>query len=194
MDGTDQKLTPVVIALFRGVFYHDSNPALWQGLLSLQNRVREYVSILNLDLILDEAEGYAYLRQKNASEEDEEMPRLVQRRALSFPVSLLLALLRKKLAEFDASGADTRLVLTKDQIADLVRVFLPDSGNEARLVDRIDTYVNKLIELGFLRKMRGQSEQFEVMRILKTFVDAQWLSELNERLNAYRAFAKDRAG
>jgi len=34
------------------------------------------------------------------------LPRLVQRRALSFPVSLLLALLRKKLAEFDAGGGE----------------------------------------------------------------------------------------
>ena len=82
------------------------------------------------------------------------LPRLVARRPLSFPVSLLLALLRKKLAEFDASGGDTRLVLTRDEIVELVRVFLPESSNEARLIDQIETHLNKIVELGFLRRLK----------------------------------------
>ena len=72
------------------------------------------------------------------SEVTPRLPRLIARRPLAFPVSLLLALLRKKLAEFDAGGGDTRLVLTRDEIVELVRVFLPDSSNEARLIDQID--------------------------------------------------------
>lgn len=185
-DTASQQLPPVLITLFKGVFYQDTNPALWQGLLALQARVRDYVTMLGLELLLDEAEGYAYLRQKPQVEDNEALPRLVQRRPLSYPVSLLLALLRKKLAEFDAAGGDTRLVLTGEQIVELVRVFLPDTANEARLLDRIDSHINKLVELGFLRKLRGQQNQFEVMRILKTFVDAQWLADLDERLKGYR--------
>ncbi|MFA5892168.1 MAG: DUF4194 domain-containing protein [Actinomycetota bacterium] len=186
-DAASQQLSPVLITLFKGVFYQDTNPALWQGLLALQARVRDYVAMLGLELLLDEAEGYAYLRQKPQAEDDEALPRLVQRRPLSYPVSLLLALLRKKLAEFDAAGGDTRLVLTGEQIVELVRVFLPDTANEARLLDRIDSHINKLVELGFLRKLRGQEHQFEVMRILKTFVEAQWLAEFDERLKGYRS-------
>ncbi len=62
--------------------------------------------------MLDEAEGYAFLRSRQDEDEDAQavMPRLVVRRQLSYPVSLLLALLRKKLAEFDAGGGDTRLI------------------------------------------------------------------------------------
>ena len=114
------------------------------------------------------------------------MPRLVQRRPLSYPVSLLLALLRKKLAEFDAAAGETRLILTREQIVDLVRVFLPDTANEARLLDRIDSHINRLIELGFLRRLRSQDQQFEVLRILKAFVDAQWLADFDQRLKNYR--------
>ena len=55
-----------------------------------------------------------------------------------FPVSLLLALLRKKLAEFDASGGDTRLVLSRDEVAELMRVFLPAGSNEVKLIDQIE--------------------------------------------------------
>lgn len=184
-EATGQKLSPVLISLFKGVLYQDANTVLWQSLLALQPRVRDYVAMLGLELILDEAEGYAYLRQKPLADE-EVMPRLVQRRPLSYPVSLLAALLRKKLAEFDATGGDTRLVLTREQIVELVRVFLPDTTNEARVLDRIDHHINRLVELSFLRPLRGQENQFEAMRILKTFIDAQWLNEFDARLKSYR--------
>lgn len=189
-----QELSPVLIALFKGVVYRDVNPTLWQGLHALQARTRDYVALLGLDLMLDEAEGYAYLRQKPQTEDDAALPRLVQRRPLSYPVSLLLALLRKKLAEFDAAGGDTRLILDRDQIVELVRVFLPDTTNEAKLLDRIDNHINRLVELGFLRRLRGQENQFEVLRILKTFVDAQWLAGFDERLKAYRDHGAETAG
>jgi hypothetical protein len=154
--------------------------------------VRDYVTVLGLELMLDEAEGYAFLRSRTEPADDEStvrVPRLIARRPLSFPVSLLLALLRKKLAEFDASGGETRLVLTRDDIVELIRVFLPDSSNEARLVDQIDTHIGKVVDLGFLRRLKSSSGplSYEVRRILKAFVDAQWLSEFDTRLSEYRA-------
>lgn len=85
-------LARVLIGLMKGVVYQENDASLWQDLFALQPRVRDYVAVLGLELILDEAEG------------EPELPRLVQRRALSFPVSLLLALLRKKLAESEAGG------------------------------------------------------------------------------------------
>lgn len=180
----DDRLGPLLVALFQGVLYRDAGQ-LWQPLLDLQSRVRDYCATLGLELILDEAEGYAYLRQRVAAPGETELPRLVQRRQLSYPVSLILVLLRKKLAEFDATGGDTRLVVGREQIADLVRLFLPDTANEARLLDRIDAHINKVIELGFLHRLRGQENQYEVRRILKAFVDAQWLSDFDQRLDDY---------
>ncbi len=182
-------LSTVLVTLMKGVTYRDANPALWQSLVALSSRVREYVVVLGLDLVLDEAEGYAYLRQRPAADGELELPHLVARRQLGFHVSLLLALLRKKLAELDARSGDTRLVLGRDEIVDLLRVFLPDAANEAHLRDRIDTHINKVIELGFLRRLRGRDDQLEVQRILKAFVDAQWLSDFEERLAEYRAHA-----
>ncbi|MFW6339584.1 MAG: DUF4194 domain-containing protein, partial [Wenzhouxiangella sp.] len=119
--------------------------------------------------------------------EESELPRLMARRQLSYPISLLLALLRKKLAEHDAGGGDLRLVLSRQDIADLVRLFLPDSANEAKLLDRVGMDINKAAEMGFLRKLRGQDDQYEVRRILKAYVDAQWLAEFDQRLGEYAA-------
>ncbi len=181
-------LAPLLIGLFKGVLYQDQSPELWQGMLDQQARVRDYFGVLGLELILDEAEGYAYLRQRVQTGDDAELPRLVARRQLSYAVSLLLALLRKKLAEHDATGAEPRLILSREQIVDMLRVFLPDTANEARLMDRIDSHINKVVELGLLRQLRGQQDQFEVRRLLKAFVDAQWLAEFDRKLGEYRDY------
>lgn len=188
-------LSILVISLLKGVLYQENDTSLWQALIQLQARVRDHIAVLGLELAFDEAEGYAFLRARTEVEEEAgKLPRLVARRPLSFPVSLLLALLRKKLAEFDASGDATRLILSRDEIVELVRVFLPDSSNEAKLIDQIETHLNKIVELGFLRRLKANATvngtngaNFEVRRILKAFVDAQWLADFDGRLAAYRA-------
>jgi hypothetical protein len=157
--------------------------------------VREQAAVLLLDLVLDEAERYAFLKSRPDPDESDVSPRLlrlVARRPLSYPVSLMLALLRKRMAEFDAGGGDTRLVLSLDEIVELMRVFLPDGTNEARLVDQVDATISKIVDLGFLRRLKpaAGSEQdrghYEVRRILRAFVDAQWLAEFDARLEVYR--------
>jgi hypothetical protein len=182
-------LSLVLVTLMKGVMDRDNDPARWQSLLDLQTRVRDHAVIMGLELILDEAEGYAYLRQRPVREGEEELPRLVPRRQLGYQVSLLLALLRKKLAEFDATSGEYRLILGRDDIVEMMRLFLPDTTNQARLMDRIDTHINRIAEMGFLRRLRGTDNQYEVRRMLKAFVDAQWLSELDQRLSAYRDHA-----
>lgn len=186
-------LSALLIGLLKGVLYRDGDERQWAALLNLQARVRDYAAVLGLELILDETEGHAFLKSCPESSDDDpsaRLPRLVARRPLSFPVSLLLALLRKKLAEFDAGGGGTRLVLGRDDIVELVRVFLPHGSNEARLTDQIDTSINKVVDLGFLHRLKpagGGAASYEVRRILKAFVDAQWLGEFDARLAAYQA-------
>ena len=184
-------LSTLAVTLLKGVIYREGDERLWGALLDLQVRVRDYLSVLSLELVLDEAEGYAFLRSRAEPAEADtapKPPRLIARRPISFPVSLLLALLRKKLAESDAGGGDSRLILSRDEIVELIRVFLPDTNNEAKLIDQIETHINKVIELGFLRRLKIASgpSSFEVRRILKAFVDAQWLSDFDTRLAAYR--------
>jgi hypothetical protein len=194
--GQAADLSSVVVPLLKGVIYRDEDAPRWSALLALQTRVRDYLTVLGLELVLDEAEGYAFLRSRPESEDDEtstRLPRLIARRSLSFPVSLLLALLRKKLAEFDAGGGDTRLVLSREQLVDMVRVFVPESSNETRVIDQIDAHLNKIVELGFLKRLKpavavaGSAAEYEVRRILKAFVDAQWLADFEARMAAYQA-------
>lgn len=189
------ELSQLMVHLLKGVLYREDDERLWASLLRLQARVREQAAVLLLDLVLDEAEGHAFLKSRPDPDESEgapRLPRLVARRPLSYPVSLMLALLRKRMAEFDAGGGDTRLVLSRDEIAELMRVFLPDGTNEARLIDQVDATISKVVDLGFLRRLKpaagsGQDRgHYEVRRILRAFVDAQWLAEFDARLEVYR--------
>ena len=183
---TEPDLSTPVVQLMKGAVYRDTHDKAWQQLLQLQPQVRDYVEVLGLQVVIDEAEGYAFLRQRPVDEDDSnQIPRLVPRHSLSFYVSLLLALLRKKLAEFDAQSGDTRLMLTRAQIAEMLRVFLPATSNEARLLDQIDTHINKAVDLGFLRAAKSAEPVFEVRRILKAFVDGQWLADFDAKLAEY---------
>jgi hypothetical protein len=184
----EPNLSVAVTQLMKGVVYRDTHDRAWRSLLELQPQARDYVDVLGLQVVIDEAEGYAFLRQRPVDpEEDDPLPRLIPRRALSFPVSLLLALLRKKLAEFDAQGGDTKLMLTREQMTEMVRVFLPATSNEARLLDQIDAHINRAAELGFLRATKNSEQVYEVRRILKAFVDGQWLADFDARLVEYAA-------
>jgi hypothetical protein len=193
---TEPELSYVVIPLMKGAVYRDVNDRAWKHLLQLQPRVRDYVGTMGLQVVIDEAEGYAFLRQLPADPDDADpLPRLIPRHALSFHVSLLLALLRKKLAEFDAQGGDTRLILTRAQITEMIRVFLPATSNEARLLDKIDEHIGKVERLGFLRPVKNAEQSYEVRRILKAFIDGQWLADFDQRLAEYSGLlAGDAAG
>lgn len=178
-------LSLVLIQLFKGPLYRDTHEKLWEPLLQLRAQISDHVGVLGLQLEVDESDGHSFLRSRPDTGDETQMPRLVVRHSLSFHVSLLLALLRKRLAEFDASSADARLVLSRDQIVEMLRLYLPESANEVRTVRNVDAYLTKVVELGFLRRLRGDTEQFEVRRILRAFVDGQWLSEFDVNLDAY---------
>lgn len=183
-------LTVAAVALMRGVVDRDSAERIWLDVVRLQNPLRDHVGVLGLDLVIDESEGYAYLRSR-PEDPDAPLPRLVPRHRLSFPVSLLIAVLRKALAEFDAGASEGRLVVTRDRLIDELRTFRPATTNEARLVDEVDRSIRKIVDLGFLRALPGPGGAYEVRRILKAFVDAQWLGELDAKLAEYAAVAAD---
>jgi hypothetical protein len=185
----DELSLPLVMThLMKGVIYRDTHEKVWQHLLQLVPRVSDYVATIGLVVVVDESEGYAFLRSKPADPDDaQDIPRLIPRHALSFHTSLLLALLRKKLAESDAADDGYRVILSRDQILDMMVMFMPTSTNEAKITENIDRTITKVVDLGFVRRIPKQDNQFEVRRVLKAFVDGQWLSDFDAHLAEYAA-------
>lgn len=176
-----------IIHLFKGILY-DSNEIVWKSLLQQETHVRNYFAVVGLELIINEAEGFAFLKQKVFSEEiTANIPKLVEKRQLSFPVTILAILLRKKLLEFDNKGNDSRLVLKKSDIVELLISFLPNNtSNEKRIIDKIDTHIARLIELGFLRELKNEENYYEVSRILIAYMPVEELQLTLDKLNEYK--------
>lgn len=182
-----------------GVIYREDDEQRWSSLITLQARVRDYVTVMNLDFQIDEADGLAFLRGKATPESEEEegptVPRLVRRRALTYEVSLLLALLRKKLAEHEAGasrdGGDGRVVLTRETIQEMMSVFLADSSHQVKIANQIERLIGQVEELGFVKALKPTSgpRSYEVRRILRHFIDAHWLQGLDELLASYARVA-----
>lgn len=180
----------------KGVLYQDKQPSLWNALLNLQSSVRDYVTLMNLELYIDETEGYAFLRQQEALENDENqaaLPRLIQRRPLSYSVSLLCLLLRKKLIENDASSGNTRVIITHQQIQDMMSLFLPERANQIKTIEQIETCINKMLDYGFLRRLKNDDPHYEIQRIIKAFINADWLTEIDSKLKTYKDYGQEHA-
>lgn len=179
------ELSLVLIQLFKGPVYRDANERLWEPLLKLRAPISDHVGALGLRLEIDETDGYAFLRSMPDTDDAEGFPRLINRHTLSYHVSLLLALLRKRLAEFDAHSSESRLVLSRDQIIEMISIYLPDASDEVKTGRSIDRYIKQIEDLGFLRRLRGEDDQYEVKRIIRAFIDGQWLADLDRRLDDY---------
>ncbi|WP_460358968.1 DUF4194 domain-containing protein [Mycobacterium sp. ZZG] len=187
----ERAVAAAIIRLMQGVVYRTSDEDTWLTLERLGAGVRDHFSTIGVDVVIDDTEGYAYLRSRPEEDGDEALPRLVRRRALTYNVSLLLVLLRKRLVEFETGGGEGRLVLSTEQIVEILRLFQADSTNDARVVDQAETTIKKAAELGFLRQLRGQRDHWEVRRILKAYVDAQTLNDFAAKLREYAGASTD---
>lgn len=156
---------------------------LWNVLRAQREEIRHYFFQIGQELVLDEGEGFAFLRQIEV-EEEEKAPRLVQRRSLSYDATLLLVCLREEFLRFDsAAGDSTRLVLSRTQLHNLVSAFLKESNNQVRDGRILDAAISRLAELGFLRALAaGDNDAFQVMRVVKARLTPAELEAIKEKL------------
>lgn len=176
---------PVLIKLLQGIVYHD-DANTWNELLQHQSAISEHFERMGLLVYLDEAEGYAYLQQPDRDDDQPNtrpLPRLTRRDRLSYPVTLVLVLLREALQQFDSGEPQSdRLVLAIEELRDMQRPFYRERSDEIKLARMLDSHVARVVELGFLRRLSGEGERYEVKRILTAKISADRLGEIKEKL------------
>ncbi|MEG3924818.1 MULTISPECIES: DUF4194 domain-containing protein [unclassified Microcoleus] len=180
-----QPYAPVVLKLLQGAIYSDDPH--WGPLQSYLTPIKEYFSKIGLQVQNYETEGFAYLEQPDPDPDDrtEPLPRLTIRRKLSFKVTVFCVLLREELRQFDASDATGKLVLSIEKVRDLLQPYLPEGNNEDTFRRDVEGLVKQAVELGFLKRLSGEDENYEVRSILKAKIDADMLEILKEKLEAY---------
>lgn len=168
--------------LFVGPVYAE-DIQVWETIRAEKNYLAHYFRQIGQDLIVDESEGYAFIRQIEP-EGEERVPRIGRRQVLGYTATILLVCLREELARFDAAPGDsTRLVLTRQQLRELVLQFVKESNNQIRDVRTVDSAIRRAEELGFLRTVgTEESDTLEVMRILKARFGPAELESVKERL------------
>jgi Domain of unknown function (DUF4194) len=156
---------------------------VWETIRADRDYLSRYFRQIGQELVVDEAEGYAFIRQIELDGE-ERVPRIGRRQALGYTATILLVCLREELARFDAApGGSTRLVLTRQQLRELVQQFVKESNNQIRDMRTVDSAIRRAEELGFLRAVgAAESETLEVMRILKARFGPTELESVRERL------------
>ena len=176
-----------IILLLKGLFYKtDNEKAFFELGNNSYGSIAEYFLTIGLDVKIDENDGYAYLVNKIYEDDEVALPKLLTSRELSFKVSLLCVLLRKRRVDFDMQNENERAIVTKEDIINELLFFLDIKFNEIKIKKDIESTIKKVEELGFLKRLKIADEAYEIKSSIKSFVDASWLDDFDNKLKEYK--------
>lgn len=166
----------------------EKNSPVWNDIINYQSDIQEYLSVIGLELIVKENEGFAYVKQ--IVYDDDATLNLVSRRPLGYEISLVLIVLRQILEDYDNNPTETQSfdkIITNNEIKDEVKLFLPDNYNKAKLEKDLDRYIQNVCELGFLKEIKRNNDEirFKIHRIIKEKVTLQDLDTFKKKLEDY---------
>ncbi len=175
----------LILKLLQGVIYYDDKQ--WERLISYAVPIRRHFADIGLRLHVDETEGYAYLTQPDDENSDVRLPRLVRRIPLTYDATLLCVLLRENLQQFDAHSPDeTRFILSRAQIQEMMRLFFAEQTDMTKVDRRIDRAISQIEKISFLKKLNNPDEEsYEVRRIIKAKISADVLVDIRDQLQEY---------
>ncbi len=176
------------VRLLQGAVYAD-DASLWDILLRWQSQLESHFGRLGLLLVVDEAEGLAYLRQATEDELPEgyeKLPKLFRKSRLSYDATLLCVLLREELRRFEEEDVhNERCVVEAAAIFDQWINFFPKQNDEVRQRREFSRTLANLEDLGFIgkfNKSNDEPETWEIRRILKARLPASELESLKAQL------------
>ncbi len=131
----------------------------------------DYFAKIGLRLIIDEADGMAYLRQADDDDlegDQHSIPRLFRKTPLTFEATLLCVLLRDLLRQFEEEDfQNQRCVVTQQELLELWKAFFPNVVDEVKLNRSLGATLRKLEELKFVRPFESEQPSWEIRRIIK---------------------------
>lgn len=173
------------VRLLQGVVYYDEDRA-WNLVLTSRSQLEAYFARIGLALVVDEAEGYAFVRQWSDDERPsgyEDLPRLVRRVPIGYGPTVLAILLRDELRRFEEDDVhNERCVVEQEGVFEQWKTFFPPQHDEVKQRKEFTSAMKKLEELGFARQFGDSPESWEVRRILKAKLPAAELERLKEQL------------
>lgn len=185
----EQQIKPysrAVVRLLKSPIERNSN--LWDDVLVYQTEIQAYISQIGLELVVKKDEGFAFVRQFTDSEGN--TLGLITRRQIGFETSIVLVVLRQALEEFDSNPTQFQVAekfITSQDIKEEVELFLPDKFNRVKFMKELDTYIRRIVELGYLREISKKETEtvYQIHRIIKEKVTLDDLQAFKTKLEAY---------
>ncbi len=180
----------VFLKLMQGPVYEEER-GYWKDLLSWQTELHKYLQQTGLQLVINEADGFARIVQPDNDENsDRPLPRLMRKAKLTYEATLLCIVLREALEEFDLKGTGTKLYLTQKEMKERLTLFFKERHNRSKLLKDLNKPINSLLSVGILRLTREdvankELQQYEVKRIIKALVNNEKLEEIKTKLNLH---------
>lgn len=176
----------VAVRLLQGVIYHDDSEQNWDTLLRSVTPLSDYFAKLGLQLIVDEADSMAYLRQYDEEEWPADypaIPRLFRRQPLTYETTLLCVLLRDELRRFEEQEVfSDRCILAQSDLLPVWQAFFPAEQDAVKLNRQLGTALRKLEDLKFVKPFEKEPPTWEIRRILKARVPLEDLEKLRQSL------------
>jgi len=185
----------VAIKLLQGVLYSDESISDWGMLMKSQNELQNYFARIGLILVVNDSEGYAYLRQiadddkisdnESTGVKYQNLPRLFRRSPLSYDATMLCLLLRQRLHDFDErlnNLDDERCAIEETELFEDWKKMLPGMLDEKKSKGRFDTAIKRLKEAQFLKQIGETAGQWEIRRIIKARIPLENLEHILRQL------------
>jgi hypothetical protein len=180
---TPEKVEPyaaIIVKLLGGEITEDDR--LWNELLHYRVPVGEYLARIGIEVVIDQKEGFAFLRQVELDEDGRTIG-LIKRNPLSYEVTLICVVLREMLEDFDMSPATSPYChVTHKQIREQIELFFKEKSNQVKLLRQLDRYIKQIVELGFLRVIQEgellDERIYEIRRIIKAKITNDVLEDI----------------
>jgi hypothetical protein len=189
MSNLEKNIKPyskAIVKLLKSPIERSSN--LWTDLINYQLEIQDYISQIGLELIIKKDEGFAFVKQFEDSEGN--TLGLIIRRQIGFETSIVLVVLRQSLEEFDSNPTQfqgSEKFITDNDIKEEVELFLPKKFNRVKLLKELDSYIRKIVELGYLKEVskKDYETKFQIQRIIKEKVTLDILQQFKLELEKY---------
>jgi Domain of unknown function (DUF4194) len=177
------------VRLLQGVVYHDDNLQLWESLRANVSALTDYFAKIGLQLIIDEADAMAYLKQSENDEQSEEsfeVPRLFRRTPLTYEQTLLCVLLRDQLRIFEEEDVQNdKCVILQSELLLIWETFFPSESDQVKLNRTLAANLRRFEDMKFVKQFEQEPASWEIRRIIKARLPLSELEALHHSLLAH---------
>jgi len=183
----------VIVRLLNGPIYQEDLD-LWGRLGAEWERIRNHFREMGLEVARDDSAGYAFIRQNEETDEEEEdgwedadaapLPRVLRRTRLTYHQTIFMVLLREELMRFEQNQEEgDHLYRTALDLREVMTPYYPELHDEKKIHRQISAMVSRFEEWGILKKVRDKNGGlYRVERIIKAKLPPEKLAEVRDQI------------